>query len=255
MNINDRKILVLGGPGLVGMAVCRELLARGPRELQIHSLRVEESQEAQSELADEVGDCSIKVSGGDIFGLAEPTGSRTEAIGAQLRQLRQEHLHRFLLYQLLTEGRPDIVIDCVNTATAIAYRDIYRSSEALWRQVERDEVDSEAATDLLEALYVPRLIRHMQILYRGMIDAGTGVYMKVGTSGTGGMGLNVPYTHSEEKPSRVLLSKSAVAGAHSMMLFLMARTPGAPITTAFKRGNLGARVPMVSTNTSTPLTG
>jgi len=51
----------------------------------------------------------------------------------------------------------------------------------------------------------------------------------VGTSGTGGMGLNVPYTHSEERPSRVLLSKSAVAGAHSMLLFLMARTPEAPI--------------------------
>ena len=234
MNINDRKILVLGGPGLVGMAVCRELLARGPSVLQIHSLRVEESETAKNELADETGDCSVTVSGGDIFGLAQPSGSRTEAIGAQLRQLRQEHLDQFLLYRLLTEGRPDIVIDCVNTATAIAYRDIYRSSEALWRQVERDEVDSEAATDLLEALYVPRLIRHMQILYRGMIDASTGVYMKVGTSGTGGMGLNVPYTHSEEKPSRVLLSKSAVAGAHSMMLFLMARTPGAPITKEIK---------------------
>ena len=48
------------------------------------------------------------------------------------------------------------------------------------------------------------------------------------------MGLNVPYTHSEEKPSRVLLSKSAVGGAHSMLLFLMARTPGAPITKEIK---------------------
>ena len=88
--------------------------------------------------------------------------------------------------------------------------------------------------NLLEALYVPRLIRHIQILYRGMSDAGTRCYIKVGTSGTGGMGLNVPYTHSEEKPSRVLLSKSAVAGAHSMLLFLMARTPGAPITKEIK---------------------
>jgi hypothetical protein len=42
-----------------------------------------------------------------------------------------------------------------------------------------------------------------------MVKAGTGAYVKIGTSGTGGMGLNIPYTHSEEKPSRVLLSKSA----------------------------------------------
>ena len=43
----------------------------------------------------------------------------------------------------------------------------------------------------------------------------------MGTTGTGGMGLNIPYTHSEERPSRVLLSKSAMAGAQSMLLFLM----------------------------------
>ncbi|MFI5184854.1 MAG: short-chain dehydrogenase, partial [Vicinamibacteria bacterium] len=67
-----------------------------------------------------------------------------------------------------------------------------------------------------------------------MVKAGTGVYLKIGTSGTGGMGLNIPYTHSEEKPSRVLLSKSALAGAHTQLLFLMARTPDGPITKEIK---------------------
>jgi hypothetical protein len=233
VNIRERNVLVLGGSGLVGLAVCRELLARGPRSIRIHSLRVEESETARQELLPEAGDCEITVSGGDVLGLAEPAG-RMEAIGAQLRQLKTEHLDRFLLYRRLIEDRPDVVIDCVNTATAIAYRDIYRSAEALWNQVDSDAVTREGAEDLLEALYIPRLIRHLQILYRGMIDAETSVYIKVGTSGTGGMGLNVPYTHSEEKPSRVLLSKSAVAGAHSMLLFLMARTPGAPITKEIK---------------------
>jgi hypothetical protein len=81
---------------------------------------------------------------------------------------------------------------------------------------------------------MPRLIRHIQVMYRGLADAGAQVYVKVGTSGTGGMGLNAPYTHAEERPSRVLLSKSALAGAHSMLLFLMARTPGAPVTKEVK---------------------
>jgi hypothetical protein len=48
------------------------------------------------------------------------------------------------------------------------------------------------------------------------------------------MGLNIPYTHSEEKPSRVLLSKSALAGAHTLLLFLMARTPEGPIIKEIK---------------------
>jgi hypothetical protein len=71
-------------------------------------------------------------------------------------------------------------------------------------------------------------------MYRSMQEAGTKIYVKIGTSGTGGMGLNIPYTHSEEKPSRVLLSKSAVAGAHTLLLFLMGRTPDAPITKEIK---------------------
>lgn len=50
MNIEGSKVLVLGGYGLVGMAVCREVLEHKPREIQIHSLRQEESEEALEQL-------------------------------------------------------------------------------------------------------------------------------------------------------------------------------------------------------------
>lgn len=40
--------------------------------------------------------------------------------------------------------------------------------------------------------------------------------------------MNIPFTHSEERPSRVLLAKSSLAGAQTLLLYLMARTPGAP---------------------------
>jgi hypothetical protein len=42
------------------------------------------------------------------------------------------------------------------------------------------------------------------------------------------MGFNIPYTHGEEKPSRLLLSKAALAGAQTLLTFLLARTPGGP---------------------------
>jgi hypothetical protein len=67
-----------------------------------------------------------------------------------------------------------------------------------------------------------------------MVENNTGFYLKIGTTGTGGMGLNIPYTHSEERPSRVLMSKSALAGAHTMLLFLMSRTPGGPLCKEIK---------------------
>ena len=68
----------------------------------------------------------------------------------------------------------------------------------------------------------------MQIALEAMRRAGTRLYLKIGTAGTGGMGLNIPFTHSEERPSRMLLAKCGVAGAHTLLLYLMARTPGAP---------------------------
>ncbi|HEX5316281.1 MAG TPA: short-chain dehydrogenase, partial [Candidatus Kapabacteria bacterium] len=84
---------------------------------------------------------------------------------------------------------------------------------------------TELVERLLASLYIPQLIRHVQILHRSLMDFNVRAYVKVGTSGTGGMGLNIPFTHSEERPSRMLLAKSSLAGAHSLLLFLMARTP------------------------------
>ena len=233
MNLENRKILVLGGYGLVGMAVCRELLERRPAEIQIHSLHMDESERAREELAPEAGQTRISVSAGNIFGL-DGTEDPMEKIRAELRPLSDDHLSVFRLYRLLTESKPDVVIDCVNTATGIAYGNIFQAAEKVLNQLDGGEVDRKTAEALLDALYMPRLIRHIQVMYRGMIDAKTQVYVKVGTTGTGGMGLNIPYTHSEERPSRQLLSKSAIAGAQSMLLFLMARTPGAPVTKEIK---------------------
>ncbi len=235
MDIQGKKVLVLGGYGLVGMAVCRELLARGPREIQIHSLRQEESAAAREELAPEAGDTRLTDSAGNVFGLVgEP--SRSERIRAQIGALDDPQIANFALYGLLVESRPDIVIDCINTATGIAYGDldIFTAGETLCRELEAGEPSDRAIEDVLERLYVPRLIRHVQVMYRGLREAGTKAYLKVGTTGTGGLGLNIPYTHSEERPSRTLLSKSAIAGAHSSLLFLMARTPGGPLVKEIK---------------------
>jgi len=145
------------------------------------------------------------------------------------------------LYQMLEKYRPHLVVDCVNSATALAYQDVFATYYRLKPQISRMKAQQQyeagfifEVEKLLCTLYIPQLIRHVQLLYESMRRFRTEMYCKVGTSGTGGMGLNIPYTHSEEKPSRVLLSKSSIAGAHSMLLFLMARTPDAPITKEVK---------------------
>jgi len=167
-------------------------------------------------------------------------------IADMLDELSEPLLKRSSLYRLIQKYKPDIVVDSINSATAIAYQDLFQVARSVLKQLAavRDPKAALARGDLrnltvaterlLCTLYVPQLIRHVQLMYRSMRDAGTKIYLKIGTSGTGGMGLNIPYTHSEERPSSMLLSKSSVAGAHTLLLFLMGRTPDAPITKEIK---------------------
>lgn len=156
-----------------------------------------------------------------------------------LDELSNASLKRSAIYKLLSKYKPDVVVDCVNSATAFAYQNIFQSSRTVLKELKalkskKSNNLPEVVERLLCTLYIPQLVRHVQIMYRSMNLAGTKIYLKIGTSGTGGMGLNIPYTHSEEKPSRVLLAKSSVAGAHTLLLFLMGRTPDAPITKEIK---------------------
>ena len=256
MDIQGKTVLVIGGWGLVGSAVCRKFMEEHPRRMIVTSLTRAEALEAVSELQSSYPDAGkgfFVPWWGNIFVREELKDMprdrilssrkyRTMVIEDMIDELTKPLLERSSLYRLMQRFKPDIVVDCVNSATGIAYQDIFQSSRRVLKEARhvrksgsrKPEKLLELTEQLLCTLYVPQLIRHVQLMYRSMQLAGTTIYVKIGTSGTGGMGLNIPYTHSEERPSRVLLSKSAVAGAHTLLLFLMGRTPDAPITKEIK---------------------
>ncbi len=253
MEIQGKKVMVLGGWGLVGRAICRKLLQERPAELIVLSLNEWEAKETCEELASKaLPGTKLIPHWGNIFVRNEMQGlSRTEIlenpkyrnwlIADNLEDLSEDILARSFLFQTIRRFQPHVLIDCVNSATAVAYQDVFRGYYNLKRELKKfkeskrySESMADEAEKILCTMYIPQLIRHVQILYEAMRRYKTGFYFKIGTSGTGGMGLNIPYTHSEEKPSRTLLSKSAVAGAHTLLLFLMARTPDAPITKEIK---------------------
>ena len=257
MDIQGKSVLVIGGWGLVGSAVCRKLMEENPARMIVTSLTRTEAREAVAALSAEFphagkgffipwwGNIFLRETLKDIPRdrlLASPRYRRM-LIDDILDELTGSVCRRSSLYLLMQRYRPDIVVDCVNSATAIAYQDIFQSGREVVNAIGnvRRSRREKLLTDLLDSterllctLYTPQLIRHVQLLYRSMQDAETKMYVKIGTSGTGGMGLNIPYTHSEERPSRVLLSKSAVAGAHTLLLFLLGRTPDAAIIKEIK---------------------
>ena len=252
MEIHGRRVLLLGGAGLVGTAVCRQMLNHGPEELIVSSLKEHEAMQAQSELSRAFPETKITPVWGNMFvreehkdlppsSIIEDPKLRDQLISDNLDDLTDAILKNSFLYQIISRHKPDIVVECVNSATAVAYQDRflanYKVRESMKERRSGGGSQEKMFTEvekLLATLYVPQLIRHVQILNESMRQAKTTIYLKVGTSGTGGLGLNIPYTHSEEKPSRMLLSKSSVAGAHTLLLFLMARTPGGAIIKEIK---------------------
>jgi NAD(P)-dependent dehydrogenase (short-subunit alcohol dehydrogenase family) len=247
MDLSNRTVLVLGGAGLVGLAVARRMLEHGPRRIVIASLRPDEAHEAVEELGLEYPDHAevLQPAWGDLF-VPESLKSRTRGeilddpaaltllVDDLYGGLSTEVLERSTLGRLLLDVRPDILVDCVNTAGALAYQNVFASAAELRARAAAGTADADTVDRHLAKLYLPQLIRHVQVALEGMKRAGTSIYVKIGTAGTGGMGLNIPFTHSEERPSRMLLAKASLAGAHTLLLYLVARTPGAPAVKEIK---------------------
>jgi len=249
----DEKAIILGGSGLVGFQVARKLASRRQvRTIAIHARYRGETEDALEKLRREFPGTEFRGTHGDLFLPGEPTPAGEEGTPqpdrrdpALRRRLFDDTYGRFefafrdsLLAKLILREQPDVVVDSVNTATAISYQDVYTACHAVRSGLDAGgKVESDFRDDvekLLASLSIPQLILHARILNRAMTEAGVRIYLKIGTTGTGGMGLNIPYTHGEERPSPQLLNKTAVAFAHTGMLFLMARTPGSPIIKELK---------------------
>ncbi len=245
--------LLLGGAGLVGFQVAY----RAGRELEPERLVVVSRTEASMEraltgLRDLLPNVEVHGEFGDVF-LRKDYAQRSrgellgdpltrEGVFADLLGPFDDAYERSQLVMLLRRYRPDVIVDAVNTATAISYQDVYTSTALAKRHVDEVqaglEVDMDELAGSVETLIlsqaVPQLIRHVRVLHRGMREVGTRLYLKVGTTGTGGMGLDIPFTHSEDRPSAQLMTKSAVAFAHTGLLFLLARTGGGPVVKEVK---------------------
>jgi hypothetical protein len=260
--------LLLGGAGMVGQQIAQEIARElEPQQIVISGLTPEEVGDAVGRLTRDFPGVLFTGAPGDIFVRSEWNPPRRERplsrgellAGREYRGALYEDLFQDLdeayrkseLVRLILDHPPHVVIDSINTATAFSYQDVYAASDLAKRQFE--ELDaaagagagSEELGELLGAAggaletvlvsqSVPQLVRHVMLINRAMRQVNTRLYLKVGTTGTGGMGLNIPYTHSEDSPSATLMEKTAIAFAHTGLMYLMARTLGGPAVKEFK---------------------
>jgi hypothetical protein len=262
MDIHGKRLLILGAFGQCGAAIVKLVLRNfRPSQIVLCSMLESEARSvaqeargwadcfqpgAQIELTPEWGNMLLTDNltrlraqlGGDPAIEAQYADEMVSFIYREYNEFTPAEKQTMFLYRLLTHYRPHILVDCVNTATGLAYQDIFSLGKTYLRHKREGEDGVRNNVPFAERLLMsdalPGLVRHIEILRDGMTAGGTQLYLKVGTTGTGGMGLNIPYTHSESKPSRTLMSKSAVGGASSLLYLLMNRTAGGPLVKEIK---------------------
>jgi hypothetical protein len=119
-------------------------------------------------------------------------------------------------------------------ATVVGYgHDPYTTSRKIKEIVDSNILpDNEGVIQLLKeslmAEAIPPLVRFIQVLHQAMIKFGVKRYVKISTSGLGGMGFNIPYTHGEAgEPgcSPQLLGKVVASGILNQLIWTLSHTP------------------------------
>jgi hypothetical protein len=237
MRTIGKKILILGGTGLIGTELVKKLALNN--NVTVVSLGSRADKDSFSAL--ELEFPKLKHITGNIF-LPKEYKNRTfnELLDSDnfledyIRLLYSKPNHRSLfLYDVLKNTRPQIVIDSINSATVLSYtKNISLIRDYLNGKVVKLET-------LLATLSMPRLINYFDCVYKTFKELDTvETFVKIGTTGTGGMGFDIPYTHGEERPSHQLLEKAAVSGAYTSLLYLLSRTFGMPKVKEIKPGTL-----------------
>jgi len=187
---------------------------------------------------------AIAGSAGDIFFSSDLPNDGTD----QDRRAKADYLlaspspailRQSSIFRLIEAVRPTIIIDTVNAAyvtraTAASVLDIARNMRRL------DDSNADGAPpaiakrvdDIVLGNGPAIIARYVAALELALREFNVGRYVRVSTTGLGGMGFNCPYTHGESNATGVgeaLAQKLATSGALHQLLWNLHHTSGADI--------------------------
>ncbi len=247
-NYTDKCVYILG-VGQIGLAAAKSLIARKVGKIVIHALTKDEVLYAKDRLIKySKGSTTIETIYGDIF-----TPCSKFADGEDFccdAKLNVNELYDYfynsdytrvaeisLIYQLIKKVRPDIIIDAINTATVLSK---HSGIDNELNQYLKDDMKNDAAKDAKTLVknylindYNVKLNAFVLGLKQGIERFGVKKYIKVSTTGLGGMGFNMKFTHGDTPDhclSRDIMGKLSASGSLHQLLWALARTPGMDIS-------------------------
>ena len=149
MDIQNKTVLVLGAWGLVGNAVTRKLINEKPSKIIVTSLKENEARSYAEQLKKEFpglpedyfvpwwGNIFVRNEFKDLdrFDILNDAEKRKILMKDIMEEMTSEVLHQSSIYQLINEHKPDIIIDSINSATGIAYQDLYTTYHTIMKTI------------------------------------------------------------------------------------------------------------------------
>ncbi len=228
-----KTVLVLG-VGQIGKAITKRILEHKPERIILHNLTKSESDYCCEYFAKCCKDVELIPSWGDIFlpskfnkfaSMQEQLENKDELLKFFYSDLGPEVLKKSTLYKLVQKWRPTLIIDAINSGTVLGNH--YKPELILSKVSTSAEIDLNTSAEILLNDFVPKAINFVYALKLVMEDFGVDKYLKVSTTGLGGMGMNMPYTHGDTPRSSLsfaLMGKISAAGVLHQLLWNLSHT-------------------------------
>lgn len=234
-----RTVLVLG-VGQIGKAITKKIIEQNPQRIILHNLTKEESDycceyfskySKNIELIPSYGDIFLPFDFNKLTTIDEQLKNKEELLKFYYSDLSPEILKQSTLYKLAQKWDPDLIIDAINSGTVLGNH--YKPELILSKVSKNANVDVNTSAEILLNDFVPKAINFVYSLKLVMEDFNVKKYLKVSTTGLGGMGMNMPYTHGDTPRSSLsfaLMGKISAAGVLHQLLWNLSHTTHHNIT-------------------------
>jgi len=228
-------IVLFLGVGQIGKAILDKVMDMRPDTVIIHNLTENESNKIFDDYHRIFPETKFVTSHGDIFlpdqfstvaDIYESKEIKDALIQYYYSEQTETILQNSSIYSLIKKWKPDLVIDAINTGTVLGNK-YHLKFENSFNDIGSTDYESKYKSILLND-FVPKIINFVLSLKLAMEEYGVCRYVKVSTTGLGGMGLNMPYTHgdaSQEVLSYALLGKISASGILHQMLWNLSHIP------------------------------
>ena len=228
-------VLIIG-TGQIGKAILRMIVDKSPKVVVIHNLTKKESELVVKKYSCLFENIKFIVSYGNIFMPYKLKDLKNrdlyqksdDIISYFYSEITEKSLENSTIGKIIKKYKPDIIIDAINTATVLgnAYNPEY-VNECYFRNA------SDCCRKIMVDDYTTKLIMFIYSLKYAIEKYKVSKYVKVSTTGLGGMGINIPYTHGDNPKlqlSSALMGKISASGVLHQLLWNLSHVKGMNIS-------------------------